>query len=38
MKHLLEAVKSLGMELSEEQIRQFEAYRAGVLEWNEKVN
>ena len=38
MKHLLEAVKSLGMELSEEQIRQFDAYRAGVLEWNEKVN
>jgi 16S rRNA (guanine527-N7)-methyltransferase len=38
MKHLFEAVKSLGMELSEEQIRQFEAYRAGVLEWNEKVN
>ena len=38
MKHLLEAVKSLGMEMSEEQIRQFEAYRAGVLEWNEKVN
>ena len=38
MKHLLEAVKSLGMELSEEQIRQFETYRAGVLEWNEKVN
>ena len=38
MKHLLEAVKSLGMELTEEQIRQFEAYRAGVLEWNEKVN
>ena len=38
MKHLLEAVKSLGMELSEEQIRQFEGYRAGVLEWNEKVN
>ena len=38
MKHLFEAVKSLGMELTEEQIRQFEAYRAGVLEWNEKVN
>ena len=38
MKHLKEAVASLGMELTEEQIRQFEAYRAGVLEWNEKVN
>ena len=38
MKHLFEAVKSLGMDLTEEQIRQFEAYRAGVLEWNEKVN
>ncbi|MBQ4577293.1 MAG: class I SAM-dependent methyltransferase, partial [Firmicutes bacterium] len=38
MKYLKEAVASLGMELTEEQLRQFEAYRAGVLEWNEKVN
>ena len=38
MKYLKEAVRSLGMELTEKQLAQFEAYRAGVLEWNEKVN
>ena len=38
MKYLQEAVISLGMKLSEEQLRQFEQYRSGILEWNEKVN
>jgi len=38
MKYVQEAAASFGMELSEKQIAQFEQYRAGILEWNEKVN
>ena len=38
MKHVLETVAGFGMELTDRQIEQFQKYRSGVLEWNEKVN
>ena len=38
MKHVLETVAGFGMKLTDRQIEQFQKYRSGVLEWNEKVN
>ena len=38
MIRLKEAISDLGFSCSEKQIKQFEDYMSGILEWNEKVN
>mgnify|MGYP000746681637 FL=1 len=38
MIRLKEAISDSGFSCSEKQIKQFEDYMSGILEWNEKVN